>query len=101
MMADDEKPSSPPWSRYRECVGVISWTSFLAACVETLAFFAYFDPMVLGCETVTPPWLAYRPAAYAVGFFFFWTFTFIGSTLTAYMLDTSHNAPPKLLEPHK
>jgi hypothetical protein len=92
MQAYDETPS---WSRFSERVGVTSWTSFLAACFETVVFFAYFDPMVLGSDAATPTWLALRPAAYAAGFFFFWVCTFIGSSLTAYMLDSSPNSPPK------
>jgi hypothetical protein len=98
MLANDEGTRSPPWSRFHECVSVIAWTSFLAACVETLVFFAFFDPMVFGIDQATPAWMTLRPAAYAAGFFFFWVFTFVGSTLTAYMLDSSPNTPHKHTE---
>jgi len=99
MPANDETTYS--WSRFSERVGVILWASFLAACLETMVFFAYLDPMMLdGLETTTT-WLAFRPAAYAAGFFFFWAFTFVGATLTAYMLDSSPNAAPKSVESHK
>ncbi len=101
MPANEEGLQSPPWSRFHERVSVIAWTSFLAACVETLVFFAFFDPMVLGIDEATPTWMALRPAAYAAGFFFFWSFTFIGSTLTAYMLDSSPNATPRSMEPRQ
>jgi hypothetical protein len=100
MLASDESAEPQSWSRFSECVGVIAWTSFLAACVETLVFFAFFDPMVLGIDAAAPTWMALRPAAYAGGFFFFWSFTFVGSTLTAYMLDSSPNAA-KSTEPHR
>lgn len=96
MRSDDEATRS--WSRFNERVGVILWASFLTACFETAVFFAYFDPVVLGCEATTPTWLAMRPAAYAAGFFFFWASAFIGSTLTAYMLDSSPNSPQKRAE---
>ena len=99
MLANDEGSQPQSWSRFNECVSVIAWTSFLAACVETLVFFAFFDPMVLGIDEATPTWMALRPAAYAAGFFFFWVFTFGGSTLTAYMLDSGPNAPAKPTEP--
>jgi hypothetical protein len=99
MLANDEGSQPQSWSRFNECVSVIAWTSFLAACVETLVFFAFFDPMVLGIDEATPTWMALRPAAYAAGFFFFWVFTFVGSTLTAYMLGSSPNAPAKSTEP--
>lgn len=101
MLGDDEKPPSPSWSRFSERVGVTSWTSFLAACIETVVFFAYFDPLVLGSNEAAPTWLALRPAAYAAGFFFFWVFTFAASALTAYMLDSSSNVAAKIVEPHK
>ena len=99
MPANDETAHS--WSRFSERVGVILWASFLAACLETTVFFAYFDPMVLDGNASTPTWLALRPAAYAAGFFFFWVFTFVGSTLTAYMLDSGPNAPQNSAESHK
>jgi hypothetical protein len=91
----------PSWSRFSERVSIISWTSFLAACIETLVFFAYFDPKVLGGDAAAPSWLALRPAAYAAGFFFFWVSALIGSTLTAYMLDSSPNSRQKSAEPQK
>jgi hypothetical protein len=88
----DERPKAAPWSRAVERLGVALWTSFLAACLETAAFFAFIDPWVLGSAATIPPWFSYRPAAYGSGFFFFWLCTFIGSALTAYMLDTSRHA---------
>ena len=101
MLASDEETFSPSWSRFRECVSVIAWTSFLAACIETMVFFAFFDPMMLGVIGATPTWMALRPMAYAAGFFFFWVFTFASSTLTAYMLDSSPKAPTKPAEPRR
>ena len=95
----DEEPTSS-WSRFSERIGVTLWTSFLAACLETVVFFALFDPMMLGIGQATPPWLAMRTAAYAAGFFFFWTFTVAASALTAYMLDSSPNAPANSAEPN-
>ena len=101
VLTNDEGIQSPPWSRFSERVGVIAWSSFLVACVETLVFFAFFDPMVLGIDAATPTWMALRPAAYAAGFFFFWAFTFVASTLTAYMLDSSPNGRVKTPEPRQ
>jgi hypothetical protein len=95
----DGEANLSSWSRFKERISVTLWTSFLAACLETAVFFAHFDPMVLANIQATPAWLALRPIAYAAGFFFFWAFTLIGSTLTAYMLDSSSNAPPKRLYP--
>jgi hypothetical protein len=98
MLTDDEETFSPAWSRFRESVSVIAWASFLAACIETMVFFAFFDPVMLGIDEAAP-WMALRPIAYAAGFFLFWVFTFASSTLTAYMLGTSPNAPTKPTEP--
>jgi hypothetical protein len=97
-MPIDEENARLTWSRFDERVGVTLWTSFLAACLETLVFFAFFDPMVFGSVDAAPTWLTLRPAAYAAGFFFFWIFAFVGSSLTAYLLDSSPNAPPKTAE---
>jgi hypothetical protein len=87
------------WSRLRELLSVTLWTSFLAACLETGVFFAFFDPMVLSGDATTPMWLMLRPTAYAAGFFFFWTFTFVSCTLTAFMLNSGPGAPPKITDP--
>jgi hypothetical protein len=94
----DETVNSPPWSRSHERISVTLWTSYLAACVETMVFFACFDPLLLANIDAAPGWLAVRPIAYAAGFFFFWAFTFVGSFLTAYMLDSSSNASVKRVQ---
>ena len=47
---EEERAKSATWSRVKERIGVALWTSFLAACVETAAFFAYLDPRVLGAR---------------------------------------------------
>lgn len=99
-MAQDEASLAAPWSRLREGLGVALWTSFIAACFETAAVFACFDPITFGFEEMVPSLAALRPIIYGVGFFVFWLFTFIGTGLTAYMLvsgphaaDTAHGRP--------
>ena len=64
---------------------MLLWASFLAACVATLFFFAYFDPVLLAHDVAPPAWLADRMTGYAVGFFFFWAVCTIASFLTAYL----------------
>jgi hypothetical protein len=76
------------WPRFRQDLGVLLWASFLAACVATMLFFAYFDPLLLTADEAPPVWLADRRTGYAVGFFFFWTMCTIASFLTAYLIDT-------------
>ncbi len=93
-MIDSESTSST-WSRLTERIGVTLWASFLTACLETVVVFAYFDPAEFGRSQSDATWLALRPIAYGAGFFFFWIINFLGSILTAYMLDSSSNAAPK------
>jgi len=95
-MADNEAPFPATWSRLSEGVSVALWTSFLAACLETAAVFACFDPMTLGFDDYfSPSLLALRPMIYAMGFFVFWLFTFIGTALTAFMLTSGPHATPR------
>jgi hypothetical protein len=76
------------WPRFREDLGVLLWSAFLAACLATALFFAYFDPQLLAADAEPPAWLADRMTGYAVGFFFFWGVCTIASFLTAYLIDT-------------
>lgn len=84
------------WPRFREDLGVLLWASFLAACIATMLFFAYFDPLLLAADDSAPGWLADRRTAYAIGFFFFWGTCTIASFLTAYMIDTRPSADPSV-----
>jgi hypothetical protein len=97
----DTATTSSTWSRLNERIGVTLWASFLTACLETVVVFAYFDPAELGRDQPDATWLAVRPVAYGAGFFFFWIINFLGSVLTAYMLDSSPNAAPPSREPRK
>ena len=73
-------------------IGVVTWASFLVAAAETMCFFAFFDPAVLGIHDVPEGWLANRMAGYTFGFFLFWAFTFCASVLTAFLLQAGQ--PP-------
>ncbi len=79
---------SKPWSRRSQKAGVIVWSSFLAACLATMVFFAIFDPLLLGDDDQPPAWLPSHMTGYALGFFFFWAMTTLTALLTAYLLDT-------------
>lgn len=89
MANTDPESSTAQWSRLRRDVGVVLWSSFLAACIATMLFFAYFDPESLTHDGSTPAWLSDRMTAYAVGFFFFWFIAAVCGTLVAWMLDAS------------
>jgi len=73
-------------------IGVVTWASFLVAGVETMFFFAFFDPALLGMHDIPQAWVANRLAGYTFGFFVFWAFTFCAGTLTAYLLQAGQ--PP-------
>jgi capsular polysaccharide biosynthesis protein len=57
-------------------LGTVVWVSFLAAAVQTMIFFAQFDPAYLN-EIASITISIGRWQGYALGFVFFWTFTFI------------------------
>ena len=68
---------------------VVLWPSFLVAIVEEGFFFALFDPqdlsMVLSRVELTDE------AAYTIGFFCFWLFSALASTLTYYLVQAPLN----------
>jgi hypothetical protein len=84
----DDSPDCRACKRERlyQSLGVVTWASFLAASVETMTFFAFFDPALLGIHDIPPEWVANRMAGYTFGFFIFWAFTLCASALTAYLL---------------
>ncbi|MES1196330.1 MAG: hypothetical protein ABUL58_05235 [Steroidobacter sp.] len=84
---DDEQVH---WSRLREDIAVVTWSSFLVASVATMLFFAFIDPENLIEALNRPWWLPSRMSGYALGFFFFWFMSACAASMTAYMLDTSH-----------
>ena len=77
------------WSRLREDIAVVTWSSFLVACVATMLFFALIDPDYLIEILNRPWWLPTRMSGYALGFFFFWFIAASAATITVFMLDTS------------
>jgi hypothetical protein len=84
--AGEQRPRA--WSTRRQGVSLAAWTSFIIACFETMIVFAFLDPATLGVDGLAPTLGALRPMLYACGFFFFWSFAFIGAALTAYMLES-------------
>jgi hypothetical protein len=76
------------WPRFREDIAILLWASFLAACIATMLFFAYFDPQFLARDDDPPAWLADRTAAYSLFFFFSWGTSALAAFITAYLIDT-------------
>jgi hypothetical protein len=77
------------WSRRRQQLGVIVWSSFLAACFASLLFFAFIDPAQIVEESSPRWWLPNAMTGYAVGFMFFWIVCAVAAMLTSYLLETA------------
>ena len=81
----DEAPKS--WA---QCCGVVAWLSFFSACVATMVFFAFVDPLQL--RDITFPHAAIsREAGYTIAFFLFWSATAGASLFTALLM----RVPPR------
>ena len=52
-------------------IGAILWPSFFTACVSTMVFFAFVDPIGLRDQTF-PDLPMSRAMGYSIGFFVFW-----------------------------
>ncbi|MDO5609724.1 MAG: hypothetical protein Q4G62_02910 [Pseudomonadota bacterium] len=66
-------------------VGAILWPSFFAACVATMVFFAFVDPLQLRDMTF-PAVNISRMTGYGIGFFMFWLATASSSLFTWILL---------------
>jgi hypothetical protein len=84
--SDEDRPA--PWSRVRQDVGAVVWSSFLAACLATMLFFAAFDPLLLASDDNPPWWLESRMTGYGIGFFFFWFVCAVAGFLTSALLHS-------------
>jgi hypothetical protein len=66
-------------------VGAILWPSFFAACVATMLFFAFVDPLQL--RDISLPQLDItRTGGYTIAFFLFWSATAASSLFTWILL---------------
>jgi hypothetical protein len=81
-------------ARIRIDAGIVVWASFLAACIATMVFSAFFDPLLLADDVAPPAWLGDRMTAYTIGFFFFWSTCALASAFTAFLVGTRPPAPP-------
>jgi hypothetical protein len=83
-----ERHSIATRTRTRIDAGIVIWASFLAACIATMVFFAFFDPLLLVDDRAPPSWLRDRMTGYTIGFFFFWITCALASAFTALLVDT-------------
>ena len=70
-------------------MAIVTWPSFLVACVATMICFAFIDPVLVGNDDYPPPAFATRMSGYAIGFFFFWLISALSSLLTLYLARTA------------
>jgi hypothetical protein len=67
-------------------VGMVSWSSFLAAGVASMLFFAAVDPQLLRDAGPRIFDNLNREAGYALGFFFFWALAASAAALSVCMV---------------
>lgn len=83
-----EIPQQKPWSRSSQVYAAVGWSSFLAASVATMLFFAFVDPAEyqwMGGESLETT----RMTGYALGFFFFWALTATTGFVVAYLIRST------------
>lgn len=71
----------------------IIWSSFLAASVATMIFFAFVDPAPIIALLGPPDTLPGRTTLYSLGFFFFWLVSALASSLTALLVGGKLTRP--------
>lgn len=90
---DDEveaPPPPPPWGSRTQVLAAVLWSSFLAACLATMLFFAIVDPGFLHDPALEPDVESTRMSGYGIGFFFFWFVAIVASAVSVYLIRTSH-----------
>ncbi len=82
--------------RWQEDIAIVLWPSFLVAAVETMAFFATFDPLELyyQAQLMREAFMP-RVVGYTVGFFFFWSLTASASALTLFLARSGRGIAPR------
>ena len=87
-MIQEKYRGARQWSRNRQAIAIVVWISFLAAAVQTMVFFAVFDPVELA-HSIDDDLDIGRDAGYAIGFFFFWILSAACAGLTAWLVRTA------------
>lgn len=91
-MADAGGQDRLEWSRDTQKVAVLSWISFLTACVFSMLLFAFIDPLVL-IEGLDTDFIESRNAGYALGFFFLWANGWIAGWYTMRLIRRKRRGP--------
>ncbi len=82
-------------------VALVSWSSFLAAGVGSMLFFAAVDPPLLRDAGPSIFDNLSREAGYAVGFFFFWALAASAAALSVYMVRGAGQRDGRLAADHE
>ncbi len=95
MKVNAEPPFDHPPRPLAQKVGAVLWPSFFAACVATMVFFAFIDPLQLRDITFPNAEIS-RETGYSIAFFMFWLSTASASVFTWILLRPSsrYNKPP-------
>jgi hypothetical protein len=70
-------------------VGLVTWSSFLAAGAASMLYFAAVDPQLLRDAGPRIFDNLNREAGYALGFFFFWALAASAAALSVYMIRSA------------
>jgi len=88
MSAYAPPPFDHPPRPIAQRIGAIAWPSFFTACVVTMVFFAFVDPLDL--RDITFPGIEIsRSMGYTIAFFMFWLATASSSLFTWLLLRPS------------
>jgi hypothetical protein len=95
MKVKAEAPFDHPPRPLAQKVGAVLWPSFFSACVATMVFFAFIDPLQLRDITFPEADIS-RETGYSIAFFMFWLATAAASLFTWILLRPSSrfNKPP-------
>jgi hypothetical protein len=96
MNADTEQPAGAPaqeaprnLGRRARAIGVVLWSSFLAACAGTMFFFAFIAPADLVGPVEGSGWQD-QLGVYTLGFFGLWCLGALSSAITLYLSGVVH-----------
>lgn len=92
--ADGARRDSPTegWSRDTQKLAILSWISFLSACVGSVLLFAYLDPLII-VDSLGLAAIDSSNAGYAIGFFSIWAYTWISGWLVLRLVRRKRNWP--------
>lgn len=87
-------PQVDDWSRDTQKLAVLSWISFLSACVGSTLMFAYLDPLVI-VDSLGIDFFDSSNGGYAVGFFSIWAYTWVSGWLVLRLVRRKRNWPQR------